>query len=152
MQWTLELQSEMRGSLEKKKPLPGNNLLLLLLLGGMFKTAGQYGQTLFWFYLRSGIRYRSKDLAIQEASMNETAFVYISSILTRALIQSRISYQCMKSLCGNKMVIRSSHFHHGASYTDKMTCFFYWSGASYVFQFECIWVFVKFCKILLHNL
>ena len=144
MQWTLELQSEMRGSLEKKKPLPGNNLLLLL--GDMLKTAGQYGQTLFWFYLRSGIRYRSKDLAIQEASMNEIAFVYISSILTRALIQSRISYQCMKSLCGNKMVIRSSHFHHGASYTDKMTCFFLLKRGILCIPiwYECLSSFVKF--------
>ena len=38
------------------------------------------------------------------------------------------SYQCRKSYCGNKMVVRSSYLHNGISYTGKMSSL-YWIGA-----------------------
>ena len=41
------------------------------------------------------------------------------------------SYQCRKSPCGDKTVVRSSYLHNGISYTCKMT-FLYWIRALYV--------------------
>ena len=38
------------------------------------------------------------------------------------------SYQCMKSHCGDKTVVRSSYLHNGISYTGKMSSL-YWIGA-----------------------
>ena len=50
-------------------------------------------------------------------------------LMFRALIQYKeSSYQYRKSHCGHKMVIRSSYFHNGISYTGKMTSL-YWIRA-----------------------
>ena len=38
------------------------------------------------------------------------------------------SYQCRKSHCGDKTVVRSSYLHNGISYTGKTTSL-YWIGA-----------------------
>ena len=38
------------------------------------------------------------------------------------------SYQCRKSYCGDKMVVRSSYLHNGISYTGKMSSL-YWTIA-----------------------
>ena len=43
------------------------------------------------------------------------------------------SYQCRKSHCGDKTVIRSSYLHSGISYTGKMSSL-YWIGA----QVSCV--------------
>ena len=45
------------------------------------------------------------------------------------------SYQYKKSLCGDKMVVRSSYLHNGFSYTGKMTSL-YWIRALVV-DLEC---------------
>ena len=38
------------------------------------------------------------------------------------------SYQCRKSHCGDKMILRPSYLHNGISYTGKMT-YLYWIRA-----------------------
>ena len=52
------------------------------------------------------------------------------------------SYQYRKSHCGDKTILRSSHLHHGISYTGKIT-HLYLIGALKVFCF-CFFCFVLF--------
>ena len=55
-----------------------------------------------------------------------------------ALIQNKDeSYQCRKSHCGDKTVVRSSYLHYGISYTGKMPSF-YWIGALVLFKTTAI--------------
>ena len=48
------------------------------------------------------------------------------------------SYQYRKSHCGDKTVVRSSYFHHGISYTGKMSSL-YWIRALVFNCFQSYW-------------